>query len=129
MSFQAWPMSGSAHTVATSGRERPRRREHRRVDPFGNLLSHEIEVLYEGDGRQNRCPDADFGNMLFHLILAVKVRNARLSVGVADRNEDEMDTCCLGCVGGEQYLVVSRREYRPTALSSRRKMSLLRELL
>ena len=56
-----------------------------RVDPFSELLFHEIEVLHEGNGRENRCADADFGDVLFDLVLAVEVRDARLSVGVSRR--------------------------------------------
>src|SRR5262249_1312583 len=68
-------------------RERPCRREPRRVDPFGELLFREIEVLHEGNGRENRCADADFGDVLFDLVLAFEVRNARPSVGGADGSE------------------------------------------
>src|ERR1700690_427290 len=65
-------------------RERPRRREGRPVDPFRELLLAEVEVLHEVNGRENRCADADLGNVLFDLVLAVEVRNAGLSVGGAD---------------------------------------------
>ena len=84
--------------------QRPCRRERRRVDPFRQLLFHKIEVLHEGNGRENRCADADFGNVLFDLVLAVEVRNARLLVGGSDRCEDEMYPCGLGCVGGRNTL-------------------------
>jgi hypothetical protein len=85
-------------------RERPCRRERCRVDPFSELLFHEIEVLHEGNGRENRCADAGFRDVLFDLVLAVEVRNARLPVGGADGSEDEMDACCLGRVGGSNTL-------------------------
>jgi hypothetical protein len=52
----------------------------------------------------NRCADADSGDVLFDLLLAVEVRNARLSVGGADGSEDEMHACCLGRVGGDNTL-------------------------
>jgi hypothetical protein len=52
----------------------------------------------------NRCADADFGGVFFDLVLAVEVRNARLSVGGADRSKDEMYACCLGGVGGGDTL-------------------------
>ncbi len=61
---------------------------------------HGKKVLHEGNGRENRCADADFGDVLFDLVLAVEVRNARLSVGGADGREDEMHACCLGRIGG-----------------------------
>src|SRR4029077_107461 len=85
-------------------REGPCWRKCRRVDPFSELLSNEIEVLHEGHGRENRCAHADFGNVLFDLVLAVEVRNARLSVCRADRREDEMHACRLGRVGGSDTL-------------------------
>lgn len=85
-------------------RERACRRQRRRVDPFGELLFHEIEVLHEGDGRKNRGPDADFRDVLFNLVFAVEVRSAGLPVGVADGGKDEMNACCLGCVGGDNTL-------------------------
>ena len=85
-------------------RERSCRRERRCVDPFRELLFHKIEILHEGDRRENRCADADFGDVFFDLVLAVEVRNARLLVGVADRGEDEMHACCLGRVGGRDTL-------------------------
>src|SRR6202023_410843 len=85
-------------------RERPRRRERRGVDPFSELLFREVEVLHEGNGRENRCADADLGNVLFDLVLAVEVRNARLSVGGADGSEDEMHACCLRRGGGGDAL-------------------------
>ena len=81
-------------------REGSGRRECRRVNPFSKLLFYEIEVLHEGYGRENRCADADFGDVLLYLILAVEMRNARLSVGGADRSENKMHACCLGRVGG-----------------------------
>src|ERR1700722_2839266 len=85
-------------------RELSCRRECRRVDSFRELLFYEIEVLHEGNGRENRCADADFGDVLFDLVLAVEVRNARLSVGGADGREDEMHACCLGRIGGSNTL-------------------------
>ena len=81
-------------------RERPCLRERRRVDPFSELLFREIEVLHEGNGCENRCADAELGDVLFDLVLALEVRSARLSVGGADGSEDEMHACCLGCGGG-----------------------------
>src|SRR5260370_23892060 len=77
-------------------RERPCRRERRRIDPFSELLLREIEVLHKGNGRENRCADADFGDVLFNLVLAVEVRNARPSVGGADGRGDESDAGGLG---------------------------------
>src|SRR3984957_2661597 len=57
-------------------RERPCRRKSRRVDPLSEQLFHEIEVLHEGNRRENRCSDSDFGDVLLDLVLAVEVRNA-----------------------------------------------------
>jgi len=57
-------------------------------------------VLHEGNGRENRCADADFGDVLLDVILAVEMRSARLSVGGADRSENEMRARGLGRVGG-----------------------------
>jgi len=65
-------------------REHPCRWKRRRVDPFSELLFHEIDVFHEGNGRKNRRADTDFGDVLLDLVLAVEVRNARLSVGGAD---------------------------------------------
>ena len=45
-----------------------------------------------------------FCGVLFDFVLAVEVRNARLSVGGADGSEDEMHACCLGRVGGGDTL-------------------------
>src|SRR5580704_7514332 len=78
--------------------------ECRRVDSFCELLFYEIEVLHEGNGRENRCADADFGDVLFDLVLAVEVRNARLSVSGADVREDEMHAYCLGRIGDSNTL-------------------------
>jgi hypothetical protein len=58
----------------------------------------EMEVLHEIDGRQDRGADADLGDVRFDLVLAVEVRDARLSVGGSDRGEDEMYACGLGRV-------------------------------
>src|SRR3984885_3856827 len=81
-------------------RERPCRRKSRRVDPLSEQLFHEIEVLHEGNRRENRCSDSDFGDVLLDLVLAVEVRNAGLSIGGANGREDEMHACRLGRVGG-----------------------------
>src|SRR5205823_2887376 len=105
--------------------ERPCRRKRRGVDPFSELLFHEKKVLHEGNGRENRRADADFGYVLFHLVLAVEVRNTRLPVGGADGSEDEMHAGCLRR-GGAGNFVVSRRPCLLTASSSRRERSLLR---
>ena len=40
-----------------------------------------MEVLHEIDGRQDRGAYADLGDVLFDLVLAVEVRDARLSIG------------------------------------------------
>src|ERR1700733_6003343 len=56
-------------------RERPGRREYRRVDPFGQLIFREVEVLHEENGGENRCADADLGDVLFDLVLAVEWRD------------------------------------------------------
>src|SRR5260370_2745203 len=85
-------------------RERPCRRKRRGVDPFSELLFHEKKVLHEGNGRENRRADADLGYVLFHLVLAVEVRNARLPVGGADGSEDEMHAGCLRRGGGGNTL-------------------------
>src|SRR5208282_191251 len=58
-------------------RELSCRRECRRVDSFRELLFYEIEVLHEGNGRENRCADADFGDVLFDLVLAVEATRGR----------------------------------------------------
>jgi hypothetical protein len=72
-------------------RERPCRRECRRVYPFSELPFYEIEVFHEGNGRENRSADADFGDALFDLVLAVEVQNARLSVGRLWRPHRKID--------------------------------------
>jgi len=46
-------------------------------------------------GAENRCADTDFGDVLFDLVFAVEVRNARLSVAEPTDVEDEMHACCL----------------------------------
>ena len=79
-------------------------RERRRVDPFRELLFDEIEVLHEGHGRENCCTDSGFGDVLFDLVLAIKVWNARVSVGGADGSEDEMHAGIIGRVGGGNTL-------------------------
>jgi hypothetical protein len=48
--------------------------------------------------------NADLDDVFFNLVLAVEVRNARLSIRVADRGEDEMHACRLGCVRGRDAL-------------------------
>src|SRR5258705_2849967 len=96
-------------------RERPCRRERRRVDPCRELLFYEIEVFHESNGRENRRAGADFGDVLFDLVLAVEVRNGRLPVGGADRGKDEMHASCLGCVDRRDtlsYLGVRSSEWR-----------------
>src|SRR6266403_577852 len=105
-------MNGNRPDVCDGNlREGSGRRECRRVNPFSELLFYEIEVLHEGNGRENRCADADFGDVLLDLVLAVEVRNTRLSVGGADGSEDEMHARCLGRVGGGNTL--SRLGVRP----------------
>jgi hypothetical protein len=66
--------------------------------PFASLLFAEMEVLHEIDGRQDRGAYADLGDVLFDLVLAVEVRDARLSIGGANRGEDEVDACGLSAV-------------------------------
>jgi hypothetical protein len=44
------------------------------------------------------------GDVLFDLVLAVEMRNAGLSIGGADRGEDEMYACGLGRVRGGDAL-------------------------
>jgi putative ABC transport system substrate-binding protein len=85
-------------------RELSRRRERRGVDALRELLFAEIEVLHEIDGRQDRGAYADLGDVLFDLVLAVEVRDARLSIGGAGRGEDEMYACGLGRVRGGDAL-------------------------
>src|SRR5258708_11214822 len=85
-------------------RELSRRRERRGVDALRELLFAEIEVLHEVDGRQDRGAYADLGDVLFDLVLAVEVWNARPSIGGADRGEDEMYACGLGRVRGGDAL-------------------------
>src|SRR6516165_5837951 len=85
-------------------RELSRRRERRGVDALRELLFAEEEVLHKVDGRQDRGAYADLGDVLFDLVLAVEVRNARLSIGGADRGEDEMNVCGLGRVRGGDAL-------------------------
>src|SRR5260370_17665848 len=70
-------------------RERPCRRKSRRAGPFSELLYHEIEVLHEANRCHNRCADADLGDVLFDLVLAVEVRNARLSFRGAHAREPD----------------------------------------
>src|SRR6266436_78379 len=79
-------------------RERSRRRERRGVNALRELLLAEIEVLHEIHGRQDRGAYADLRDVPFDLVLAVEVRNTRLSIGGADRGEDEMYACGLGRV-------------------------------
>src|SRR4029077_2470481 len=79
-------------------RELSRRRERRGVDALRELLLAEMEVLHEIDGRQDRGAYADLGDVLFDLVLAVEVRDARLSIGGAGRGEDEVYACGLGRV-------------------------------
>src|SRR5207244_916420 len=50
------------------------------------------------------CADADLGDVLFDFVLAVEVRNPRLSVGGADGSKPEMHACCFGRVGGSNTL-------------------------
>src|SRR4029077_5631444 len=47
---------------------------------------------------------ADLGDVLLDLVLAVEVRNARLSICVGDRGEDEMYACSLGRIRGGDAL-------------------------
>jgi len=68
------------------------------------LLFAEIEVFHEIDGRQDRGADADLGDVLFDLVLAVEMRDARLPIGGADRGEDKMYVCGLGRVRGGHAL-------------------------
>jgi hypothetical protein len=42
--------------------------------------------------------------VLFDLVLAIEVRNACLSVRVADGSEDEMHACCLRRIGSGNTL-------------------------
>jgi hypothetical protein len=79
-------------------RELSRRRERRGVDALRELLFAEMEVLHEIDGRQDRGACADLSDVLFDLVLAVEMRDACLSIGGADRGEDEMYACGLGRV-------------------------------
>src|SRR5882724_5058293 len=79
-------------------RERSRRREWRGVNALRELLLAEIEVLHEIHGRQDRGAYADLRDVPFDLVLAVEVRNTRLSIGGADRGEDGMYACGLGRV-------------------------------
>ncbi len=74
--------------------------------PFAcaELLFAEIEVLHEIDGRQDRGAHADLGDVLFDLVLAVEVRDACLSIGGANRVEDEVYACGLGRVRGRDAL-------------------------
>src|SRR5258706_8733491 len=70
-------------------RKLSRRRERRGVDALRELLFAEMEVLHEIDGRPDRGAYADLGDVFFDLVLAVEVRDARLSIGGADRGEAE----------------------------------------
>src|SRR6266436_2501137 len=85
-------------------RELSRRRERRGVDALRELLFAEMEVLHEIDGHQDRGAYADLGDVLFDLVLAVEVRDARLSIGGAGRGEDEVYACGLGRVRGGDAL-------------------------
>src|ERR1035438_8474416 len=89
----------------SDSRERPRPWEWRGVDALRELLLAEIEVLHEKDGGEDRGAHADLGDVLLDLVLAVEVRNARLSICGADRREDEMHACRLGRVGGGDALM------------------------
>src|SRR4029077_8492302 len=79
-------------------------REGRGVDALRELLFAEMEVLHEIDGRQDRGAYADLGDVFFDLVLAVEVRNARLSIGGPDRGENEMYACGLSRVRGGDAL-------------------------
>jgi hypothetical protein len=68
------------------------------------LLFAEMEVLHKIDGRQDRRTYADLGDVLFDFVLAVEVRDARLSIGRADRVEDEVYACGLGRIRGAEAL-------------------------
>jgi hypothetical protein len=48
--------------------------------------------------------NADLGDVLFNLVLAVEVRDAGLSIGGADRVEDQVYACGLGRVGSRNTL-------------------------
>src|ERR1019366_4689389 len=89
----------------SDSRERPRPWEWRGVDALRELLLAEIEFLHEKAGGEDRGPHADLGDVLLDLVLAVEVRNARLSICGADRREDEMHACRLGRVGGGDALM------------------------
>jgi hypothetical protein len=85
-------------------REQSRRWERRGVDALCELFFAEMEVLHEIDGGQDRGAYADLGHVLFDLVLAVEMRDARLSIGGADRGEDEVYACGLGRVRGGDAL-------------------------
>jgi hypothetical protein len=109
-------------------RELSRRRERRGVDALRELLFAEMEVLHEIDRRQDRGAYADLGDVLFDLVLAVEVRDARLSIGGAGRGEDEMYACGLSRVRGGDALsrLGLRASFEWRSSSSRRGRSLLR---
>jgi hypothetical protein len=81
-----------------------------------------VEVVHKVDGCQDRGAHADLGDVLFDVVLAVEVRNACLSIGRADRGEDEMDAyglaasaaempCCVSaCVPRSDGVVIAKRE-------------------
>src|SRR5262249_41668700 len=85
-------------------RELSRRWERCGVDPLRQLLFVQIKILHEIDGCQDRGAYADLGDVLFDLVLALEVRDARLSIGRAERVEGEMDACGLGGVNGGNAL-------------------------
>jgi hypothetical protein len=86
-----------------------------------------MEVLHEIDGRQDRGTYADPGDVFFDLVLAVEVRDARLSIGGADRGETrctsaafaasaaEMPCRVSACVPPSNGVVIAKRELAPSS--------------
>ena len=87
-------------------RDRPRRREGRRVDPFGQLLLREGEVLHEVDGRENRRANAELGESVFstsYLLSKCGMPVCRVRPDPTE-SEDEMHPSGLGGGGGGDAL-------------------------
>jgi hypothetical protein len=63
-----------------------------------------MEIFHEIDRGQDRGVCADLGDVLFDLVLAIEVRNARLPVGGTGRTEDKMYACGLRRICGGDAL-------------------------
>jgi hypothetical protein len=85
-----------------------------------------MEVLHEIDGRQHRRACADLGDVLFDLLLAVEVRDARLRLAeptevktrctpAALAASAEMPCRVSACVPPSNGVVIAKREVAPSS--------------